>query len=225
MEQSFERMRPEQVQQVLAEAPVAYVPMGTLEWHGWHLPLGFDALKAQALCKRAATETGGVVLPPAFFGYGGGHRPFLGSIISEETLVEGNLRITLERLIEMGFRVLVVVTGHYPGEQVDLVARVVEEVLPAHPEVDCWVGPEYAAYPDFPDDIRADHAARWETSLGLALLPELTDLAAFEGKEDPLYGIYGEDPRTTASLELGEETASGIVSELVNWVRDSLSQP
>ena len=225
MEQSLERMRPEQLEQALAEAPVAYIPMGTLEWHGWHLPLGFDALKAEALCKRAVAQTGGVVLPPTFFGFGGGHRSFPGSIISEEELVAGNLRITLERLIETGFKALVVVTGHYPGEQVDLVVRVVEEVLPGHPEADCWVGPEFAAYPGFPDDVRADHAAKWETSLGLALLPELTDLGAFEGKDDPLHGIYGEDPRTTASLELGEETASGIVSEVVAWVRDALSQP
>lgn len=28
----------------LAEAPIAYLPLGTLEWHGEHLPLGSDGL-------------------------------------------------------------------------------------------------------------------------------------------------------------------------------------
>ena len=28
----------------IAEAPIAYLPLGTLEWHGEHLPLGSDGI-------------------------------------------------------------------------------------------------------------------------------------------------------------------------------------
>jgi len=39
-------MRPAQLEKALREFPVAYVPFGLIEWHGRHLPLGNDALKA-----------------------------------------------------------------------------------------------------------------------------------------------------------------------------------
>ena len=40
--------------------PVAYLPLGTLEWHGLHNPVGLDALKAHALAVRCARSGGGV---------------------------------------------------------------------------------------------------------------------------------------------------------------------
>ena len=46
--------------------PVAYIPAGSLEWHGVQNPLGTDGLKAHAICCEAALRYGGVVLPPFF---------------------------------------------------------------------------------------------------------------------------------------------------------------
>jgi creatinine amidohydrolase len=48
--------------------PVAWLPLGTLEWHGRHLPLGFDGMKAEALCVYAARRLGGVVFPAQYYG-------------------------------------------------------------------------------------------------------------------------------------------------------------
>ena len=42
--------------------------MGTIEWHGHHNPLELDALKAHALCVRAAEQCGGVAMPPLWYG-------------------------------------------------------------------------------------------------------------------------------------------------------------
>ena len=52
----------------LAEAPIAYLPLGTLEWHGEHLPLGSDGLQSFSFMKDLARETGGIVLPMLFLG-------------------------------------------------------------------------------------------------------------------------------------------------------------
>jgi creatinine amidohydrolase/Fe(II)-dependent formamide hydrolase-like protein len=38
-----------------------YVPFGLIEWHGRHLPLGNDALKAHGILVKAAERAGGVV--------------------------------------------------------------------------------------------------------------------------------------------------------------------
>jgi len=45
---------------------MAFPPLGPLEWHGPHLPLGVDALNAEAVAWRVAQEVGGVVLPALY---------------------------------------------------------------------------------------------------------------------------------------------------------------
>jgi creatinine amidohydrolase/Fe(II)-dependent formamide hydrolase-like protein len=42
----------------MAEAPLCYLPLGTLEWHGEHAAVGLDALKAHAVCVLAAERSG-----------------------------------------------------------------------------------------------------------------------------------------------------------------------
>ena len=40
----YEFSRPDDLEAALAAAPVAYVPLGTYEHHGWLLPVGFDGI-------------------------------------------------------------------------------------------------------------------------------------------------------------------------------------
>jgi creatinine amidohydrolase len=68
----MEEMSPDELEAVLREAPVAFVPLGTFEHHGWHLPVCFDGIKAHALCEGVAQRTGGTVLPQFFYGTCGG---------------------------------------------------------------------------------------------------------------------------------------------------------
>lgn len=64
----FERMVPDQVVARRSACPVAYLPVGALEWHGLHLPLGTDYLTVQHIAERAAREVGGVAFPPLYYG-------------------------------------------------------------------------------------------------------------------------------------------------------------
>ncbi len=52
----------------IAEAPIAYLPLGTLEWHGEHLPLGSDGMQSSSFMKDLARQAGGIVLPMLFLG-------------------------------------------------------------------------------------------------------------------------------------------------------------
>lgn len=52
----------------IAEAPIAYLPLGTLEWHGEHLPLGSDGMQSSSFMKDLAREAGGIVLPMLYLG-------------------------------------------------------------------------------------------------------------------------------------------------------------
>ena len=61
----YEELLPHELEEILQTCPVAYFPLGTLEYHGPHLAIGNDALKAEALCARACERTGGVLIPTA----------------------------------------------------------------------------------------------------------------------------------------------------------------
>jgi creatinine amidohydrolase len=64
----YEEMLPRQIVAARRARPVAYLPMGIIEWHGEHLAVGNDALKAQRLCELAAEQGGGLAFPPMWYG-------------------------------------------------------------------------------------------------------------------------------------------------------------
>ena len=64
----YEELCPEEFKERLKECPIAYLPLGTLEWHGPHLPLGADGIQPLGLFVRVAEKIGGIVLPTLFLG-------------------------------------------------------------------------------------------------------------------------------------------------------------
>lgn len=64
----FERLRPAQIAVRIEQTPVAYLPIGILEWHSLHNPYGLDGLKAKGIALRLAAELGGLVMPTMFWG-------------------------------------------------------------------------------------------------------------------------------------------------------------
>jgi len=66
---SADEMRPHEVVAARERSGCAFVPVGpTFEWHSFHLPLGTDALVAEALCRAAAEQVGGIWFRPLSFG-------------------------------------------------------------------------------------------------------------------------------------------------------------
>ncbi|MHC4873561.1 MAG: creatininase family protein [Planctomycetota bacterium] len=69
MEVRAERMRPHQIAECREKADIAFLPLGSLEWHGVQNPIGTDSLKAHNICCRAAEILGGgAVFPPLYWG-------------------------------------------------------------------------------------------------------------------------------------------------------------
>lgn len=239
----MEQMRPDQLEAVLKKAPIAYVPLGTYEHHGWHLPVGFDAIKAYALSQRVAQRTGGIVLPPFFYGTGGGHIDYKWTIILPEEQIRPIIETTLDHLPRYGVKVVVILTGHYAREQVAMVHALAEEAALRNPNTR-YIGlsePEVTT-PLAGDTRRGDHAAKYETSIALALNPAWVRLESLRAGRDPdqvttsatprkpspthdpthpLYAIYGQDPREHASAEAGRVIVTEIVDRLAQQVRDA----
>ena len=65
----YEEMLPHEFLEALQRFPVAYVPVGSLEWHGRHMALGNDSLKAYGILLKTAEKYGGIVVPPTYWGH------------------------------------------------------------------------------------------------------------------------------------------------------------
>jgi len=206
----WENLRPRAMEQRVNEYPVVYVPFGSLEWHGYHNPLGVDTIKAHALCLRAAERGGGVVTPPTYWPIGGLPHPW--TVRMSEELIHQLAVAIYEQMAHVGFKVVIAITGHYGVEQVLHIKKSALEVM-YRSGLSIYALPEYEVAVD--KGYRGDHAAKWETSLIQALFPDLVDMNEAEPEGQPLDGVGGEDPRIHASAELGEQTANLIVERLV----------
>lgn len=91
---------------------VAIIPIGSVEQHGRHLPLGTDSFVAQGIAEAASDKTGAILIPPMWFGWCPHHMVLPGTItIRPEILVEF-LYDVLASLSAHGISKIVLVNGH-----------------------------------------------------------------------------------------------------------------
>jgi len=64
----YEEMLPHEIIKRRKRFPAAFIGLGGLEWHGEHLAVGNDALKAEKLCELAAARSGGFAFPTLWYG-------------------------------------------------------------------------------------------------------------------------------------------------------------
>jgi creatinine amidohydrolase len=224
-ERRYERLLPRELRALAAESPIAYVPVGTLEFHGEHLPFGVDGFSAHALCLRAAERSGGVVLPPVYLAAGCLDMPF--TLTFDLELVHAWVRATLDQLALRGFRAAVVLTGHGPLDLNHVLKRACREAEDACPGFAayglCWLelNASRLTAPEPGEPTVVDHAAMVETSWMLALEPGLVRLDRLSGDPEARHeGVYGPNPRFTSSLPLGRAQIEACAELLGRRARD-----
>jgi creatinine amidohydrolase len=201
-------LHPRDLEDRLAVMPALVLPLGTIEWHGHHLPLGLDGLKAEAVAARVAEQTGAVLAPTAWWAADGVPFPF--TLRLEAGVVERVLGDALVQFAGMGFAAICIVNGHYGLANSRAVRAAALRCMEATDATALPIA-DYEALTDI--GHRGDHAGVWETSLLWAAHPALIRLDAVS-PEEPLEGVIGEDPRATASLELGRR-ATGHAAERI----------
>jgi creatinine amidohydrolase len=178
-----------------------------------------------------AQRFGGVVVPPTYWGFLGPWHPWTSSGLGE-TITELLFRRIFECLVEVGFKVVIGVTGHDVPEQVAAIQKAVNAIREnsgAYAHRASGFAMMEGDFYDLTED-RMDHAAHWETSLLMYLRPELVDLSRIagedletdEGRQEA--GIFGQDPRQFASRELGETIANGIVDFIGHKAQELLAE-
>ena len=232
-----ELLSPAELDSALGEFGLAYLPLGSLEFHGPHLPIGLDALNAHGVCVAAAQITGGIVLPPVYQGIGGEHSDYPWTMMMRsDTGIRDHVLQTLARLEAFGVRRAVLFTGHFAGEQLAMIDAIAEEWKEAAGRTLHVLATGVNRCQSSP--IPADHAGVFETSVLHSLHPELVHLDRLPSASarpaldpdgntmgpqrhdpaHPLWGIFGPDPRAL------DTSSSGLVLEaLVAWLAATAS--
>lgn len=248
----YQLLRPRQVVERRRACPVVYIPIGTLEWHGPHNPLGADTLQAEGLAILCAQRGGGLVFPPLYFGESRlealmeANAADRAAIAEQMALPPENFtaarqpfsateqavnyhRLLLHILAEaesLGFELGVLVAGHYP--LIDHARAAVlqfnqREFSKRHGML-AWAFVDYLLVGDrYPH--AGDHAAGWETSHVMALHPETVDLAELPPEGEAPVGVGGHmDPRS-ATAQFGRETLDAAAQIAVKEVEHRLAHP
>lgn len=91
---------------------VAILPVGSVEQHGFHLPVGTDSYVAITLAECAAEKTNALLVPPVWFGWSPHHMVRPGTItIRPEVLMDLTYDI-MASLKAHGITKVVMINGH-----------------------------------------------------------------------------------------------------------------
>ncbi|MCL2832696.1 MAG: creatininase family protein [Treponema sp.] len=242
----YQMLRPADLVQRREACPVVYIPIGTLEWHGLHNPVGADSLQAEYLAIRCAQIGGGLVFPPLYYGESrteslmdstaADHEEIAKLmhldpqnfspekfIYSEAEQSENYIRLLAHILNEadtLGFEVGVIIAGHYPLIDYARAAALLHNKRRRRTgRMLAWATFDYLWLKD-KYDFAGDHAGGWETSHCMAVDPSLVDLSALKPRGENLTGVmWAMDPHD-ANAEFGkktfEESADIIVKETLH---------
>lgn len=211
-----------------ADFSVMLLPVGSLERHGGHLPLGTDTIEALYVAERVAERVGGLVLPPVWYGPSMAMRGHRGTFDVGQEALAAYVSEVLREAWRNGAKLVVVVNGHGGNTQALHYAarKVAGETGLAVAVVDWWR--------DVAAEVRSrlfskpGHAGEDETSAMLAIAGDLVDMRAADAAEAPrtplrLYHkgleerVYAKavtgDARL-ASREKGEKWLEAVVEEL-----------
>ncbi len=128
----WENLRCEEFKDAIAKSNgVCVVPIGCLEKHGPHSPLGTDTIIATETCIRAAEKEPVVVFPTMFFGEKSGAGEFPGTVIFSMETRWHMFRDTCNEIYRNGFRKILFVNGHGGNKSMlDLFARAMMDENP-----------------------------------------------------------------------------------------------
>lgn len=213
----------------MAKRGLAYIPLGTLEWHGNHLPIETDFLTAVKLCEMLAKKIPGYILPPLYLGTDKhavirGKKMFgmdrhlgkklPGNIYYLEPAQLEKLLIALgKNLKAQGFKKIFVIAGHAGSGHLNALQKVAKK-LPGLYLVNPYKNLKTVML----------HADEGETSLLWACHPEEEKISRLRKipANDDCFRFYGRDVRKKASLALGKKLLKEAVANCLKVMKKSV---
>jgi len=216
----------------LVSNPLVILPVGALEAHGPHLPLGADQIQAELTAVALAGRVDGLVAPTVPYGSCPGARGFTGTVSLSIAEVETHVTGVLREIVRSGVRRVLVLSGHGERGHMAALREAGDRAMRDHAGLRVVVLCDY----DFVYELRGKdapasdgHAGLLETSRLMALAPDLV------GAERPV-GAYKHSPfvpgpptiadwpesvigdTRTANVELGRKVQEHVLERLVATV-------
>lgn len=167
-----------EVEAAVNETKTVLLPVGAVEQHGHHLPLGVDVFMPVGVCERVADRTGCLVAPAVPYGVSPHHRFKPGTFTVESETFQRYVRDVAGSVREWGVQNVLLVNGHYHAQDPEL--EIVVRSLRTDYNLRAFHVPLVSVFRDAAERVResavAFHAAEFETSLMLALHPDLVRL-------------------------------------------------
>lgn len=170
---------PEFARAVRKSKGVCLLPVGVVEKHGDHLPLGTDYLSGKALAARTAAIEPAVVFPPYYFGSISEARHQPGTIAVRARLFIDLLENVCEEVARNGLKKIVLLNAHGGNRFLPHFVRI---MLEKERDFTVYLIDLAAWLPS--DDV--GHGGKGETSWMLVYRPDLVNMKAVKGAGKPL---------------------------------------
>ncbi len=208
------------VEEYLKKRKDVILPFGSVEEHGYHLPLSTDSDIAVSICEELGKRTGVLVAPVVWYGVSNTTRGYPGTVMVSFDTLKSYVKDLLKSLESNGFMTVYIVSGHLSSSQKSAIKEAAREVGLKSYLLDF-------SKVDISDilDTRAFHACEAETSLMLYLHPEkvvmeqavdeeieIEEFLITGGLKKTKSGVFGSP--TEASEEKGRQIFERIVKEL-----------
>jgi len=242
----FQELNSENVR-TKAAAAVLFVPLGTVEQHGPHLPLTVDIEIPARIAAAVAEKVNGYVAPAIFYGarslpQSGGSPELPGTIRVRGSVLTEYLKDVISGYASMGFPRIVILNGHYENEAFLFEALELcrEEgklgsskviglswwSLVPQTLIDRLFGESFTGW-------HAEHASACETSLMLHLRKDLVGAERVDHATPPRAGVYSYPAQaaklsnrgvlgstSNSSAEIGKALFEEICAQMLGVVRE-----
>ena len=227
-----------EIKEAAGQDRVAVLPVAIHEDHGPHLPVDTDVLLCTSICERAVCRIPeqAVLVPAVAHGYSPHHMDFHGTLtITWDTFIRYVKDICCS-LAHHGFKRILIVNGHGSNSSpLDLAARL--SIIDYEGKILCaavnhW---DLRKAKEVGNELResdyggTSHAGEYETSLYLALKPELVDMDKAVDERSPLSSSFRSDLLTGTHPQgsgarlvpyWSSQTASGVVGDATKATRE-----
>ncbi|MDD3293856.1 MAG: creatininase family protein [Geobacteraceae bacterium] len=231
---NIEHMTMGEFEEGLKKTRSVLIPFGSVEEHGYHLPLSTDTIQAYEVGKATAKLIPLFLAPPVHYGYCRSTSCHPGTISITTSTLKCIMRDIVRSLYRQGLRNFIILTGHAGGSHTMALQDAGEELIFELEDCRLAVITEYdLAYEEGKGLIETKgdaHAGEIETSRILFLYPELVK---GKGKREfPRFpkgilvrdkrkywenGVWGDPEKATANK--GKLIHELVVSKLVEFVK------
>ncbi len=203
----WENLREEEFPGVIEKSKgVCILPLGCLEKHGQHLPVGTDVIHITEIAKRASEIEFACVFPTMYFGEKTGAGEFYGTVIFSPELRLKILQETCKEIYRNGFNKILIYNGH--GGNRDMISFFERSVLY-----------DKAPYSVFEYSIGSDFATPKKIMNKGYLTPEDREILESYTREKKRFGhacfvetgwVYGIRPETVRLDKIHQESGESV---------------